>query len=287
MSIKVVILFQDITAVGVTGGSPFLNYSVRSHIAGWSESIYWFGDDVVALTTALTQATNGNPGLLPARAALLPASAAIIGVRLYQGGAGRGQSLGLSYPGAAGNQTDVPQMALLCKLGNASAAVARRFTIRGIPDVFVTAGEWIPTIAYANLVGDYIRALQNFVFRAIDPASPVAPIFAINTAGLVQLNQNTSPFVNGQFVTIQKALDVNQIPRSLKTTITAIGPNANQFTLAAWPFGPCTGGKATAKTFGLWGITASLSGVVRAVVRKVGRPFEQYRGRRSKKRRVA
>jgi len=287
MSIKVVILFQDITAVGVTGGSPFLNYSVRSHIAGWSESIYWFGDDVSALTTALTQSTNGNPGLLPARAALLPNSDGTIGVRLYQGGAGRGQSLGLSYPGAAGNQTDVPQMVLLCKLGNASAAVSRRFTLRGIPDVFVTAGEWIPTINYANLVGDYIRALQNFVFRAIDPASPQAKIFSINgTTRQVVLTGNTMPFAINSFVTIQKSLDVNQIPQSLTTRVLTI-TGANSFTIETWPFGDCTGGKAVQKSFGLWGITASLSGVVRAVVRKVGRPFEQYRGRRSKRRLIA
>jgi hypothetical protein len=249
--------------------------------------MYWFGNNVADLYDALNNGFNGLPALLPARAALLPSTANIIGVRLYQGGAGKGQSLAFAYPGSSGVGTDHPFLALLCKTGPTGLAVARRFVIHVVPDVFVQGGEFAPSGAYANAVATYFQALSNFVFRGIDPASPVAQIFNVAGNGLVTLTGAVNPFAVNSIVTLSKVLNNAQQFVTFKGLITAIGPLPNQFTVQNWTAGTCTGGTASQKAFGLWAMSQAQSKVARLVTRRIGRPFELYRGRRSKRRKVA
>ncbi len=287
MSIKVVVLFQDITAVGVVGGAPFLNYAVRSHLGGWSESIYFFSDSVSDCVDALKIGAGGNPALLPSRAALLSGTSNIIGVRLYQGGAGKGQSFAFAYPGPAGVNTDVPQMALLCRAANVTFGSSRLFTLRGIPDVQVVGGEWIPSPAYANLVGDYFRALQNFAFRGLDPAIAKIKLAGVSAGGVATSAGSAIPWGVGTQVTISKVVDADGLFRSWTGFITAAATPPPSVTIPTWPWGLCTGGTVTIKSFILSGMLAANIAVRRVVVRKIGRPFEQYHGRRSKRRRTA
>jgi hypothetical protein len=293
MAIKVVTLIQlQTTPPRYT--APELNYTARSHIAGFSEVLWWFDDNVSNLQQALQKGINGQVGLLPARAQLLPTSGTIVGVRLYSGGAGRGQSLAYSYPGTANYNTDIPQMALLVKAGNAGSTATRRFTIRAIPDLFVEYGEFSPSDTYKQRLTDYFGALGNFVFNALNPANAKVKAFTIapvafagppaRTDGQVTLVQNAVPFQPNTVVRISRALDANGIARSGDFTISQIGPIQGQFNVMYWPYGFCTGGTVSARAYGLYGISPSLCAVERVVVRKVGRPFEQYRGRRSKRR---
>jgi hypothetical protein len=292
MAIKVVLLFQQVSnnytsSSNAPVSSPSIGYGVRTHLAGWSESLWWNANNFATLVNAMKNGYGGLPGLLPARAALLGYGAGIIGARFYQGGAGRGQSLAFSYPGGLGVETDQPQTAILVKAGPTGAAVTRRFTLRGIPDSNVAWGEFSADTAFSAAIANYFQAISNYSFYAIDPASPAAPIFNIDATGLVTLNAPTNPFVVNQFVTISKVIDAVGAFHTLTTTVKTIGPQANQFTLTAWPFGPCTAGKAVTKVRSLFQISAATCAVSRVVTRKVGRPFEQYRGRRSKRRKTA
>jgi hypothetical protein len=298
MSIKCVIIFQmntnvlpNVVAGGLVVGlgqqiisAPAIGYTSRTHVGGWSESVLWLSDSVADLQTALRTGFAGAPALLPARAALLPSTAGIVGVRFYQGGAGKGQTYGYSYPGDPSQETDIPQVAVLCKGGPTSFAVTRRWTLRGVPDNQVTAGEFTPTQDYTNRVATYFSAMGNFGFRGIDPTIAPTPLLNVNAAGLFSANVVNQPFAVGNIVTISKALNAQGNFRKFVGQVTAIGPLNNQFTMAAWPFGACTGGTARVKTTGVFYLTSQNSVVVRALVRKIGRPFEQYRGRRSKRR---
>src|SRR5574341_2438980 len=181
MAIKAVLLFQLTTDIGPFPGlagtvqpssAPSIGYGVRQHQAGWSESLWWDSNDLAGLLNAIKIGFGGKPALGPTRAALLPFAASIIGARLYAGGAGRGQSIAFSFPGDPLQNTDVPQMALLCKCGPLSTAVTRRFTIRCIPDTQVSTGEFAPSTSYAAAVADYFLALGNFSFLANDPTTP-------------------------------------------------------------------------------------------------------------------
>ncbi len=296
MAIKVVILFQDQTAavagtafsfVNLQPSAPNINYLGRSHIGGWSEFVIWNSDNVASLIQALRGGLNGLPALLPSRAALLPGSAQIVGVRLYAGGAGKGQSYGFAYPGPAGASSDVPQMALLCKSGPSGFAVTRRFTLRGVPDLFVTNGEFTPSAGYATLIQTYFQALFNFGFYGLDPGTPTAQVLNISLAGVVTLKIPVSPFNSTQLLNVSKTLNSAGQFVSYTGFLSAIGPGQNQFTLPNWTAGSCTGGKIVVKSRSVYSMNPAISAVTRVVVRKVGRPFEQYRGRRSKHRRAS
>src|SRR6266404_3532384 len=164
MAIKVVLLFQMTTNTGPFPGipaetapapAPSIGYAPRVHLGGWSESLWWDANTLGPLLAALKTGYGGKPGLCPSRAALLPAYTSIIGARFYSGGAGKGQSVAFSFPGTAEYHNDVPQMAILVKAAPASAAVARRFTLRGIPDSVIKVGEFAPDVTYAGYVAEF------------------------------------------------------------------------------------------------------------------------------------
>ncbi len=296
MAIKCVILIQQVTqpavtpvgVLGVTVGvlnAPSIGYSARQHIAGWTEYVMWNNDSVSSLLTALQTGANNQPGLLPSRAALLSQNAQVIGVRLYSGGAGKGQSFALAYPGTTGAISDNPVQAILVKVGNVNVGAVRRFTLRGVPDAQIVGGEFVPDQNYVNAVNAWMHALSNFAFIAIDPTQLPSPVFNITAAGLCTINGPAQPFLVNQIVTFNKVLDANGFKRSFRGSVTSIGPQNNQFTVAAWPFGVGTGGTVGLKAKGTFSMDYNTMNVNRLVSRRVGRPFELYRGRRSRRRR--
>lgn len=283
MALKAVILFQLSTTQG--NSDPSIGYAGRGHIGGWSESVQISGEDVADFLLRLRGGGAYSAGLLPARAALLPTNATIIGFRVYRSGGGAAQAFAAAYPGSSGLQCDVPQMAILCKGGSTSFGVTRRWTVRGIPDSQIDKGEFAPSPGYAAAVQNYFRALANFQFLANDPTAASGSIFSVSDAGLVTLKAN-SPFAVNAFVTMNKLVTNTGLTR-LKTYISGIGPLEMQFTVAGWPAGTtATSGTVSVKTQGAFNLDFANSSVVRAIVRKVGRNFEPYRGRRSKRRKI-
>lgn len=298
MAIKCVILFQEVTQPAITqlGANlmpvtigqavinfPNIGYAARQHIAGWTEFVLWNNDSVSSLLAALQTGANNQPGLLPSRAALLGQNALIIGVRLYQGGAGKGQSFALAYPGDSTAEVDNPQQALLVKVGNVNTGATRRFTLRGVPDPQIQGGEFVPTTGYQTNVNNWMHALSNFYFNAIDPTVPPTAILNITAAGLVTVIPAAQPFLVNQIVTVNKTLDVNGFKRSFRNTVATVGPLQNQFSITGWPFGACTGGTVGLKTRNIFSMDYNTMGITRLVTRRVGRPFELYRGRRSRR----
>jgi hypothetical protein len=291
MSIKVVMVLQQATVPN--NSSPIIGYTAAAHIGGWTEHVWWPTDSLEDCLTALKgpALVNGQQPLLYARSLILSNQGTVLGVRLYQGGAGRGAFFPTGYNGSAGDE-DIPQMALLCAgLGNGTPSV-RRFTLRGIPDLQVRLGEFEPTTDYLSRMDLYLSSMTNFGFRGSNPVAKyaiasIAQVAGPPQSGLVTLTVN-NPFSVSQFVTINQTLDAGQNRLGGRFMVSAIGPLNNQFSIAGWSDGATTGGTVSMPAKAVFQFLSSGGiSVERVVTRRVGRPFGQYRGRRSKHRKIA
>jgi hypothetical protein len=281
MSFKITLLFQQSTGIDPT--QPGIN----KHIGGWSESVYSGESDIAVVRAKLFTAGSWGIGLCPARAALLSQFGQIVGQRILQvaPSAGRAQTSNFSFPGGT-EDTDVPQMALQCSAAGVGVVNVRHFSMRGIPDAQVKFGEFYPSPAYANAVSVYFTELQNWRFRGQDLTAAFADVATIDVTGLVTLPAITVPFGVGDQVQFRglKADGTNQ-PFSLKGFVAAV-PTVNTFTLRNFTAPPSHGGQVRKVSYFLYLMGTPMS-VDRAAVRKVGRPFFQYRGRRSKRKVIA
>jgi len=287
MSIKVVVLFQQVTVPGYSNSA--LGLAGRSHIAGWSESMWYPSNDAAALWRALTTGPVGgvNWGYLPVRADLMTANASIVGVRLYEGGTGKGNFRAIAYPGLyAAGVSDIPQMSILAYIGLTGSTRARRLTIRGVPDEMATGGEFTPTSAYATRLVTLGQALTGFGAVTKDDSAGL-PLLTVSDAGVCQLNGVPPTWAVGDGVTFRSVLTSYGARVGGTFACTAVVPASNQFTVAGWPHGACTGGNALIPAFSQKAFTSGSLAVSRLLTRKVGRPFEQYRGRRSKRQSAA
>ena len=291
MSIKVVIVFQQVTQKGAD--APLLGYVGAQHIAGWSEHVWFPSDNLDDCLTALRgpALVNGEQPLLYTRSLCLSNNASILGVRLYQGGAGRGAFYPMGFAGSGGAE-DIPQMALLCAAVSGGTPSVRRFTLRGIPDGQVVNGEFSPTTDFYSRLDMYFGSLTNFGFKGANPVTkyPIASIVqqaGPALVGLVTLMGNNQ-FAVSQFVTINQTLDVNGNRLGGQFMVSAVGPLNNQFSIAGWNQGNTQGGTVSIPGNAVFPFSGGGNvNVERITTRRVGRPFGLYRGRRSAQRRSA
>lgn len=278
MAIKVVMIFE-----AVTGGGPATGQ--RQRIAGWTESLWWPSDDVAAMRTAMETSIPGTQCMLQSRAFLLPPSASIQGYRFHVvGSSGRAQLRQVVFPGAyAGTTQDLPTVAALCTGFNSSLGKTRRWTIRGLPDEICVNGELVPWLAATPEWTRYRDAMAVFAFRVAEATSLTATNVIVDATGLANL-AGASPFAIGQFVQLRGARGPSNNAISYNGTIVGVGPANTQITLNNWANQIGTtaaGGTFTAKIDGYATFDAGTIELVKAVTRKVGRPFDLFRGRRS------
>lgn len=253
-----------------------------SHIGGWSES-FWSSDAPAAIDARWLEQQRKRAGLLPATATIVgyrTQEYLIAGNVLVPGGATSGRQL---MPGRNALGTDIPQMALMLQQRAAGAPNTARMTLRGIPDLAVGGGEYNPTGNFTAALSLYKKSMvgQNMGFvgrdlsqalvrvNAIDGA--IITVSAIPATGLVvgdfvRLNRvhgNDGKPIKGAFRVVQIAglqLTVQNLTGALSKPSGSLRRDALQY-------------------FPMQSLTE-----IRVVVKKVGRPFEQYRGRRSKRR---
>jgi hypothetical protein len=278
MATKIVILFQQTTTPTVN--SPALNYSAVARTAGWSESL--FGPDSTSQVVQMLKGPRPAPvtgGLLPARAACLSNSASIVGVRLYSGGSGKGQLLQVSYNGSAGD-SDVPNMGVLMNAFDGGSGRSRRWLVRGVPDHIIVKGEFAPDNSFVQRLGNYTVALQGFSWQYATYTG-VTQVMTIDITGLAE-TATPHGFPLATVVTLKNVLISATGKRVSFTGRITQAPTPTSFLLPTWPHTAGTRG-----TVGLAGVaTATIDATttisaVRAAERHVGRPFVQYRGRKS------
>jgi hypothetical protein len=267
---KYTMIFDYFSGVAVPGAAP-------TRIGGWSESYYaTAGDDA---TYAKFQT------LTVKRLGICPVGTSISKLRIQQVDPTLASRLRkVAYTAPVMWLSDVPQMALKIPfLGTATTgAFLREF--RGLPDVQVTTGEYIPTNPFTTAVTVFINELQNGTWfaRRRDKSKVQYPVLSISAAGVVvmsapviglaagvqvQVLRTVNPMTGrrfGYFATVQTFVD--------EQNFTIVGP------------------KVKASGFGTLRLAAIVPQVfaggqvadAQAVVRKVGRPLKSYSGRASR-----
>lgn len=283
MNFKVTMLMQQGT--GIAAGDPT---ATNEHIGGWSESLYLTATDPGQALSVVRFGAVSFPSILSQRALLLANSGIVIGFRIQQvmPKSGRAQTGVVNYNGIAG-PTDVPQMALLVTMGAINALNIRHFSIRGIPDAMVVNGEYSPSASFTSALASYFANLgTNYSFVGQDLTQALADIVTIKAAtGVLTTTANMGSWTVGDTIQIFKTkFDVTAQSVSFKAKILTVNTLTN-FNITPAPLLDCSGGTARK----VLPVVLNMDGngqVSRVGVRKVGRPFGQYVGRRSKKRRV-
>lgn len=253
------------------------------HTAGWSEG-HW-RNDLVSVTA--------GPffNLMETRARLLPKQASIIGYRISEfefvlnrmvpKGASAGRA---RFPGNTQFATDVPQMAL--EIGAATgSANSTRFGIRCIPDVMVSGGEYSPTVAFRTNMTNFLAALVNNGFAMVgkDFTQPAYQIVSITSGGLMTLKPGAAISADLDSVLLRGVRNSQGHAVSGSFQL-GDSPAANQWILLGWNQANIVGAVGTVRRDIILPYLLSSASVSRVVVRKVGAPFERYRGKSSRRR---
>lgn len=262
----------------------------RQRIGGFSESWYFDGT-LTALNTAIFGPGNdpnageggggnwGPQGLIACRAACLPASGAVVGVRVQGIDPVTAVNPYAAFlPGSNNWPNDYPSLSLLLSVGAVSTRNTRRSYLRCIPDQFVVFGEYTPDNNFASAVMAYISALGSFRFRGKNLASATATVLTITAGGLVTLSA-VSPFTVGDKIKYKFQGDRATGPYQ----VVSIGPLANQFSISGWTAGDDFSGAFTATGYIYPQVDPDKTVPVKTGTRKVGRPFDGFRGRGAKR----
>lgn len=250
-------------------------------VGGWSESWYYTGTIAQAKI-----AYNGGGGLAALRAALLPAGAAIVGQRYQQVDpppVGASFSDGRLYPGAAGIISDIPQMALLINVRALVVTRSKLYMLRGVPDDYVKGGEYQPTPPYAAALTSFLNGLATWQFRATDPTLPVIPMTSLNMTTGQGVSAIPNGWAIGETIKFSGLRTVNNpaAPASREVRKLTLTPDATHFNIQGSLVGNSYEQGRGQKVVVIYPFVDPASTTLnRVVVRKVGRPFDLFRGRR-------
>jgi hypothetical protein len=277
MAVKLTMLFTAASNVSNPTATP-------RRIGGWSESWYQPGNDIPAAIALAQKGTAGGVanrvGIFAARAALLGLGASLVGFRVQTvDPVGPSQSGILNFPGEASVKQDIPQMALLFKIGS-DRANFRRLIIRGIPDMYVVEGEFVNSGTNPLQITQFLSSLNDWYFRGRD-LSQVAPrILTIAADGTVQTEtpHASQPL---DMVRVLRTKNSNDDLVGGRFQVNTIGPGSNTLKLTGWTGGTTTGGTIRKDAIVYPRCVITLNEDKRIVTRRVGRAPNQYRGRQS------
>lgn len=278
---------RETTIFQVTTAPTDLSRAIP-HTGGWSENVWYFSPPGRDSELALMRQK---------RAVLLPKQAKIIGYRRAQFSITNGQlvplgaaSGSLNIPGNNLYNTDLPQVSLQIDFSAIGPVNVSHQMIRCIPDQFMAFGEYQPNGAFAGAVTQYINSLITnaaFSFIGRDLTQPLQRVQAIANGATALLSDISVDAV-------PPGLAVDEMVRLIRVRDDDGNPLVGRFRVTAIT------GKVVTVTPRIPGILTSPSGFIRrdvltsfamqnaevkrARVKKIGRPSEGYRGRRSKQR---
>lgn len=252
--------------------------SASPHSGGWSESHWCAPSDFVA-ANARTLASR--------RANLLPGQGSIIGYRLESFdltgnklsplGATSGRFL---YPGLDSRDLNLPQDSLMMNGAGSGVPNAARFNLRCIPDGIITRGEYQPSPAFKGALTLYSNGLiavgYGFIGRVKTGLSARVNSIA---AGVVHLNGAVGGVANTDFLRLNRVYD--DLGNPVKGTFLITNITGNAYTVSGLAGVSVSQPSGSARIDALDFFQYGVINPARAVVRKIGRPFEQYRGRAS------
>lgn len=214
----------------------------------------------------------------------MPTYSQIVGIRRQQvDPIGSASTVNVNYPGNVQVQyaADIPQAALLVSIPATGVRNVRRYRITALVDDDVVRGEFQPQGGMA-LYNAFYRELNGWLMRGKDASQPFKNIATIDAGGNVAMTEDLpitaadSVFLRGVMLSSGKKLS-GKFPLDGVTSLRA-------FKLRGWTQGAATLGSAQKIVIIYPAMNTSVIAGERIVVRKVGRPFQGYRGRRSKRR---
>lgn len=260
--------------------------TAAAHSGGWSESFYSSGSSFLPPSFFQTWGQQ--------RAGCLSGEASIIGYRqqlvtisgnkLLPGGSAAGTLL---YPGVATNDLNAPQDALMINFTVGGQPQNLRHRLAALPDSQVENGEYQPNAAYKGAITKYINLIAGGQFSAIvrDLTQPDARV--VSLIGGVLTTQSATGAIVGQYIRLRRVKDNAGNPVEGTFLVMAAGGGGgapSTYTLFPAPTQTVNTPNGTARLDLLVNPTITGGTPNRLVIRKIGRPFVQYRGRRSKQR---
>lgn len=263
--------------------------------AGWSES-YWLNGEDIGAARLIFEGVNGP---IDGRLRLLPRlSGVIIGAR-YEAFTlvgttlvpGAAQPVPIGRAGTAPLLNDIPQMGLQLAFkltDNQPGSI--RHVLAGWPDASVVGGEAILSIDMKDRLRRFFLSVQSCGAVVIDRNQSKEKLLSISADG-VGKRLDGGGYAVGTMLKISRARDpVGRRNYGGVYPVVAVTAGPTTFTLGGWS--AAAGGPGVATVRGtvrphvrLWkGFDVARAKLVRSVIRKVGRPFGDYRGRASKRR---
>lgn len=247
--------------------------TTSNRVGGWSETVY-------QTATSLAVAQSAAAAYALFRTPLLPNTSLCVGSRVSQvDSPGVSTSEIFNRPGTAGVLTDAPQMALLIRILSANGS-RRNFMMRNLPDARVVSGEYVPVDTFTQVLNAFLSRLTSYQLRTRDKTVPIVSLVGVTDDGLVTTATDFGP-VAGGFVEFYRTRDI--YGQKIKGRFPILGtptPTQTVFKVGNWRGIAVDRGAVRKVVFTFSNITATQ--IVRSVVRKVGRPFVGYSGRRSR-----
>jgi hypothetical protein len=254
--------------------------SAAAHAGGWSEQV-WCPTPPFSRIQAV--------GFGTVRANLLPQLCTIVGLRqqiytiagnkLVPGGA---SVLPLNLPGASAYTINNPQSSLALRITSAGVANVGRYTLRAVPDEVMVNGEFNGDLIYKGRIDALAAAMIAYQTGFVGRNLAAVSASCLGSDGTSMIVANSGIFAVGDFVRFVKIKGSTSLPVSGTFQITAILPG-NKITFVGGAGSNAKPG-GTIRVDGIGYFTTAAVSIGRAGVRKVGRPFGGYVGRRSKRR---
>ena len=258
----------------------------KARTGGWSEDHWDF---------AGTKAIDGNSvgRLAQIRSFLLPKEASLTGWTLQQftisGNKllpGRTATFKTTLPGPVVWTVNIPQDALQVSYATVGAPNTGRFTLRAFPDELIQSGEYNGIqLGEVNLKALYDELTGNNQWGSLvrDLTQPTFRVVSFNGTLGTLVTEAGSAFPIGSYVILKRVRD-QVTGKPISGSFRVMQNNAApQYTLADTPNG-AQANKGTCRIDQLVIRQYGTCATDRIVSRKIGRPSEEYRGRRSKKR---
>lgn len=257
--------------------APTNRVAASPHSGGWSES-HWANENALI--------ANYAADLAAARAQFLPTESAVIGYRVqtYTINGNKLSPLNTSsgrfqYPGLLGT-LNLPSDGLGFSGASTGNPNTARFTARGIPDGQISFGEYQPDETMGIAVDAYrallVSALWGFIGRVRTGQS--ARVQSIE-GGIVNLSQNIGGSENVSFLRLLRVSNGRHDPIKGSFLIKVIADKA--YTVQGLGAASLTEPSGEARIETLQFMPYTTVNVGRAQSRRVGGPFDRYRGRAS------
>ena len=273
MAIKVTLIIR--------AGTQYEDYGdLPGRIGGETESHY------LDTNTFPTNGVDLITRLATKRAAFLPKLAQVAGYRwqTIADTAGASSAGDLFLPGSAAFPSDLPQAAIKITAQSQNNLNKKEMELRVIPDSVLTSGEFNPSPAFTAAVRAFLNELttSGWCFRGVKKDASTAPINYIEDTGVFHLTKDLA-YNDGD--TLQVLRTKNLANRQKGGFYVCVKVGARTGTLVRWDHGLTSGGKLRLAgiVYPPYKFDTNAVAAAESMVKKVGRPSNGYRGRKSAK----